>query len=226
MSLRSYLSPVCRLCRLSLEQTNYAFGVCDACQAWFAPRPRCQSCGLPTPIDTAICGDCLQHPPPWQRLYCLSDYVFPVQSWVWQLKYQRQFWLAAPLAKLLATRITQPAPVLISVPLHWRRQLWRGFNQTELLTHHLALALTCQAEPKTFKRHLATRPQRGLSQSQRQQNLAGAFLLQQIPTVEHVAIVDDVVTTGATVKQLTQLLLAAQVKKVDIYCLCRTPTPY
>ncbi len=78
---------------------------------------------------------------------------------------------------------------------------------------------------KLFSRIKATKQQQGLDKDQRKQNLHQAFKLNHRPKIKHVAIVDDVVTTGSTVQQLSQLLLEAGVETVDIYCICRTPEP-
>ncbi|HAS6252855.1 TPA: ComF family protein [Vibrio vulnificus] len=111
--------------------------------------------------------------------------------------------------------------------MHWRRQWLRGFNQSDVLAAQLARRLNRPFLAHAFTRLLHTPPQQGLNKQQRQRNLAGAFRLNRsalphaIP--KHVAIVDDVVTTGSTVRQLCQLLLAVGVESIDIYCLCRTP---
>jgi ComF family protein len=141
---------------------------------------------------------------------------------VHQLKYQRQFWLAEDLTPLLATRIIDPAPLIVPVPLHWRRQLWRSFNQSELLARHLATALNVNMDASLFRRTRATRNQHGLDRADRKRNLHHAFKLVRSQLPSHVAIVDDVVTTGSTVGLLSTLLKKAGVQQIDIYCICRT----
>ncbi|EOG7617444.1 TPA: ComF family protein [Vibrio cholerae] len=218
------LTPECHLCRLALD-TNSPFGVCSACQAWLEHGYRCARCGLPTltPIDQ--CGQCLSQPPPWRKLMCVGDYRFPLSDAVHQLKYQRQFWQAPRLAKLLATQINEPAPLLCSVPLHWRRRWLRGFNQSDLLARELANVLNIEYDHQLFARRRATPHQQGLSKAQRIHNLRDAFVLNHPPNQPHVAIVDDVVTTGSTIRHLCDLLLDVGVQSIDIYCICRTPEP-
>lgn len=220
----AWLTPSCTLCHLPLEQ-QAQHGTCHSCQAWYAPIPRCQRCGLPCLTITPQCGQCLRSPPPWQRLFCIGDYHFPLSHAIHQLKYQRQFWQARHLAARLAECIAEPAPLITCVPLHWRRQLQRGFNQSECIARPLAKHLGRQFDPHLFTRKRSTPAQQQLTKSQREKNLAGAFQRQSIPLVNHVAIVDDVVTTGSTIRQLCDLLLEVGIERIDIYCLCRTPEP-
>ncbi|MFM2588533.1 ComF family protein [Vibrio sp. TBV020] len=125
---------------------------------------------------------------------------------------------------LLLPRIDIPAEVVTSVPLHWRRKWRRGFNQSELLAASIAKRIERPYIP-LFERIRSTQQQKGLNRQQRHMNLNGAFKLKSSKTYRHVAIVDDVVTTGSTVQHLCKLLLDSGVKSVDIYCVCRTPDP-
>ncbi|MFD2016469.1 phosphoribosyltransferase family protein [Vibrio olivae] len=224
-TLASCIPRWCEICRLAIDPTDNHQPICQYCQRYFLTQPRCARCGLPTLQSVAMCGQCLRHPPPWQRVVCVGDYQPPLAAFVQQLKYQRQFWLAPWLAQLLAVRVDHPPPIITCVPLHWRRHWWRGFNQSELLAMHLAQQLDCQFEPRLFRRQKHTLPQQGMNKAQRKRNLRHAFTIDKPPSYPHVAIVDDVMTTGSTVYHLSQLLLASGVKSIDIYCLCRTPEP-
>nr|WP_234976453.1 phosphoribosyltransferase family protein [Vibrio quintilis] len=190
---------------------------------WFEPKPRCQRCGEPAIEPVSQCGQCLTNPPPWHRLYCLGDYTFPLNTYIRRVKYQRQFWHLSPLCQLLTHQISDPAEQLISVPMHWQRYLYRGFNQSDLIAYHLSRLLHISYTPGTVKKNHATQPQQGQSRKSRLLNLKTAFSLQQIPDKFHVAIVDDVVTTGTTVGKICRLLEDSGVTKIDIYCLCKTP---
>ncbi|NOH80864.1 ComF family protein [Vibrio sp. RE86] len=217
------LLPVdCELCRLPLNKEEGPF--CHCCLEHFQPQPRCQRCGLPTAVNMAMCGLCLVKPPLWQGIYCVGDYQAPLSDYVHRLKYERQFWQATKLSQLLSPRIDHPADVVTSVPLHWARHWARGFNQSELIAIELAKQLNRPYQP-LFRRTRATPQQKGLNKQQRQHNLDAAFELKSDISASHVAIVDDVLTTGSTVHHLCKLLLDAGVKTVDIYCICRTPEP-
>lgn len=175
--------------------------------------------------DNTRCGKCLAEPPPWQRLFTLGDYDFPLAGEIKRFKDKGELWHVDALSQLLAQRISAPAPLITSVPLHWRRYLSRGFNQSDILARRLAKHLQCDADGRVFRRISNAGSQRGQDKLHREHNLKGAFVLNKKPKVKHVAIVDDVVTTGSTVRQLCQLLLEVGVESIDIYCICRTPAP-
>lgn len=225
------VTPQCHLCKLPKLPQDAHPKWCNHCLMHFAQQHRCQRCGIKLDIDAIVCGECLKKPPPWQRLYCVGDYDFPLSHYVHQMKYSGQFWLSRDLVKLLVTQIDHPAPIITSVPLHWQRYIHRGFNQSTNLANALAQELHCQSLT-LFRRRRATPTQQGLSKTQRQRNLRNVFSLRNKDVMKviakgdaHVAIIDDVVTTGSTVYQLCQLLLEVGVKRIDIYCICRTPEP-
>ncbi|MFW8629073.1 ComF family protein [Vibrio natriegens] len=224
------LGSQCGLCRLPLKtaQSPNALRWCSHCFQYLNPIRRCQHCGLAmqeTERSDTVCGECLAEPPPWQRLITLGDYAFPLSREVQRFKDHGESWHVEALTQLLAARISSPATLITSVPLHWRRYLSRGFNQSDVLARHLAAHLHRHFDPKVFRRIQYADSQRGHTKTQREQNLQGAFILNKKPMYKHVAIVDDVVTTGSTVRQLCQLLLEVGVESIDIYCICRTPAP-
>ncbi|MGB2079845.1 MAG: ComF family protein, partial [Vibrio sp.] len=196
--LRLLPAPECHLChhKFELTQTAKPRLWCNKCfehlldeQAALCPR-----CGLPSKNAPNICTKCLASPPPWDRLYCISDYQSPLKSYIQQFKHQRAFWLAPNLAALLAHKIPQIAPILIPVPLHWRRLGWRGFNQSEYLATALRKHFICHHSQKSHlcnklvMRQAATASQQGLNLKQRQINLKQAFRLTQPIAFKHVAI--------------------------------------
>lgn len=222
-TIHSAFAQECQLCHLSIGPEEQGYAWCQSCLQYFIPSPRCQRCGLPTLTETLQCGECLSSPPLWHSLYCVGDYKFPLITYIHKLKYKREFWQAKSLASLLAPQISSPAALITSVPLHWQRQLFRGFNQSAVLAFQLSNLLHVPYDNQIVKRVRSTPHQQGLSKLQRKRNLKNAFALKKPITHEHIAIVDDVVTTGSTMHQLCLLMLDAGVKKIDIYCICRTP---
>ncbi|MGL4735022.1 MAG: ComF family protein [Enterovibrio sp.] len=211
----------CILCHNSLENSDLTRPWCDSCQAELPRTARCQKCGLETERDCNGCSQCINLVLPWDSLSCISRYDYPYDKLLHRFKYQGQFWLAKPLAKMLAKEIIFPAPQLLAVPMHWQRRVARGFNHSQLLATHLAAELQVSCAANVLERTRATRPQQMLSRQQRLTNLKNAFKINGV-CVKHVAIVDDVVTTGATVKAIAQELKLAGVEKIDVYCLART----
>ncbi len=224
------LGSQCGLCRLPLDNSSAPNPLrwCKHCFQSLTAIARCPSCGLtmkPEEKNHTRCGKCLTEPPPWQRLFTLGDYDFPLAREVQRFKDNGEMWHVDALAQLMAERITTPAPLITSVPLHWRRYLSRGFNQSDVLARRLAKHLHSDFDNQILRRIRYADSQRGQDKLHREHNLKGAFIVNKKPLSKHVAIVDDVVTTGSTVRQLCQLLLEVGVESIDIYCICRTPAP-
>lgn len=222
--IKRHSTALCLLCGLTIDPTVGETLWCRYCLALFRPVPRCQRCGLKTYSSVSLCGHCLTDPPPWHRLFCVGEYQEPLSSYVHKLKYSGKYQVAYELGYLLAQTIIDPAPVITTVPLHWWRFLQRGYNQSFLLANSLEkhLAGATRVDPTIFRRRRSTVSQKGLDKVQRVRNLKDAFRMQNPPNQPHIAIVDDVVTTGSTVRQLCDFLLEVGVETIDIYCICRT----
>lgn len=160
----------------------------------------------------------------------VSSYTPPLSHLVHQMKFSHRPELAQALARLLFlavrdARRMQPLPVpdlLVNVPLWPRRQWRRGYNQSDLLCRQLAHWIGCRYEPAALKRTRMTRVQHQLSARLRKRNLKNAFRLELPVQGLHMVIVDDVVTTGSTVAEISQLLLRNGAATVQVWSLCRT----
>ena len=220
---------LCWLCRMPLALPHS--GICSVCcRTVRLTENMCPQCGLPATSPILPCGRCLQKPPPWQRLVAVSAYAPPLSTLIHQLKFSRRPELAAALARmqLLAIldarrtmRLTLPDRI-VSVPLYSRRQWQRGFNQSELLSRPLARWLGCRYASNALSRIRPALTQHFLTARQRRRNLKNAFRLELPLDGLHMAIVDDVVTTGSTVAEITRLLLQGGAATVQVWCLCRT----
>ena len=220
---------LCWLCRMPLALAHW--GICSCCARTLPLKvPVCPRCALPTLSRTLPCGRCLQKMPPWQQMVTVSGYTPPLSQLVHQMKFSRRPEMALALARLLLlavrdARRTRHCPVpdmLVSVPLWQRRQWRRGYNQSDLLCRPLARWLGCRYEPAALTRTRMTRIQHQLSARLRKRNLKNAFRLELPVQGLHMVIVDDVVTTGSTVAEMSQLLLRNGAATVQVWCLCRT----
>ena len=219
---------LCWLCRLPLRVAVH--GLCSPCLRALPPLPiLCPRCGLPAASSRVACGRCLRSPPPWQALVCVSDYQPPLRRWVHQLKFSGVTALRVMLARLLLlswldahrTRgLTRP-DLLLCVPLHKSRACRRGYNQAALLAQPLARWLGCEFCDGVRRRRRGAL-QHQLPASQRRRNVRGAFRLEIDLRGRHIALIDDVVTTGHTVGEIGRILLAQGAASVQIWCLCRT----
>ncbi|WP_058910393.1 DNA utilization protein GntX [Entomohabitans teleogrylli] len=219
---------LCWLCRMPLAVAGW--GICSICQQSLTPPPHCPRCGLEAITHPLPCGRCLLKPPPWQRLIYVDDYRAPLNVLVQRLKFSAATALAPALSRLLLCQLlaarrdgTLRLPdCIIAVPLHQTRGWRRGFNQSDLLARPLARWLGCRYQPGGLKRRRRTAIQHQLSASARSDNLRGAFTLEFPVRDLHIAIVDDVVTTGSTVAEISRLLLRNGAATVQVWCLCRT----
>lgn len=204
--------------------------VCSGCETDL-PRLEhaCPDCALPVPLPQT-CGDCLKNPKPFQRTLCAFRYEAPVDVLIQRLKRRDPHIISRYLAPWLLNRIdaqytAQSLPeLLVPVPVHWRDRLRRGFNQTEHLAHCLGRELQIPVACVAKKKHAAI-PQKSLRRAARLANLKGSFNCSADLQGQHVAIIDDVITTGGTVTRMTECLLLAGAASVDIWALARTPKP-
>lgn len=224
-----------QFCLLCDEPSGAPHALCHACELdlpWLGEH--CSCCALPLVASAQTCGACQRHAPAFGRVVAPWRYDFPIDSLVTRFKHQAKW----PLGRLLAERCAEhlrstfdqgmPRPdALLPVPLAPRRLRRRGFNQAAWLADWLGAELRLPVRDDLLRRPLDTAAQQGLDASQRRRNLRGAFTLSDPAAVDgaHLALVDDVLTTGATADALARLLRRAGAARVDVYCLARTPAP-
>jgi ComF family protein len=222
-------------CLLCDEHTDNGQTICSCCEAelpWLGGH--CQVCALPLPGHGLMCGACLQKPPSFTRVEVPWRYAFPIDSLITRFKHQAKWPLGRLLGELLSQHLQHafdeglPRPdLLLPVPLADKRQRQRGFNQAGLLTEWLSANLQLPVQAHWLERVIDTPAQQQLDAATRKRNLRKAFTLTPDSAVSgrHVALVDDVLTTGATAESLARLLKKAGAARVDVYCLARTPKP-
>ncbi len=204
----------------------------DICQDCEAPLPRlgshCRRCALPLPnLDQTLCGQCQLQPPPFQRVVAIYLYQYPIAELIAGFKYKKQLSYGRTLSKIalkgFVSAYSGDMPdIITATPLHWRRRLKRGFNQSEHIASYLAKALGIRSLP-LLKRCQFTPPQQQLDAQQRRHNLSRAFAATSALKGQSVAVVDDVMTTGATATEISKVLLKAGAGEVHIWVLARTP---
>jgi ComF family protein len=214
-------------------------GQCELCRRWQTGRlcrdcappvstPRCTGCGLRLAGAELRCGACLAAPLPFERCCCAVDYLAPWDRLIVGFKYHGQIDLAGVLAERLQAGLDGAAQawpdLVLPVPLAQERLAERGYNQAWELARRVAMRLQRPASARLLTRPLARAPQAGLGREQRRRNLQGAFAvaLPQAVAGRRIALVDDVLTTGATAAEATQALLAAGAAAVQVWALART----
>jgi len=217
---------VCALCG---AQAQSACGLCCGCRGDLPyGGPCCRRCALPL-VGADLCGRCQRRPPPYYRVYAPFLYQAPIDGLIYGAKYHQRLSDARSLGVLLAEYVAglgdDKPQVIIPVPLHGRRLRERGYNQALEIARLPARALGVRLDVGCCVRTRATSPQAQLGSRARRRNIKGAFALARAPQGRHVAIVDDVMTTGGTVAEMAGVLSRAGVARVDIWVCARAPFP-
>jgi ComF family protein len=226
------LPGLCVLCR-----AWHPHGICRPCLDRFAPRqPRCATCACLTPIDTQRCGQCLSQATAFTRCITGADYLAPWDRLITAFKFHQQVELAGALSQVIEHAVrrapaldgaSRPPALLLPVPLARERLRERGYNQSWQLARRLARRIGIAATPSLLQRSRDTAHQIGMTRAERERNLRDAFWVEpkERATLDgrHVALVDDVLTTGATAHAAALTLLRAGAARVDVWVAARTP---
>ena len=194
----------CLLCGADAERDL----ICAGCSADLppTPSPACPQCGEAT-THGERCGACLKDPPAFARTVALFRYEFPVDRVIHALKYAHRLPVAAWLGERLAERLADDPPELVvPLPLHPARLRERGFNQSAEIARALARYLTRPLDAHSVVRTRATPPQAGLPLKERGGNVRGAFECRSDLGGRSVLLVDDVMTSGATLRECARIL--------------------
>ncbi|MBY6187873.1 ComF family protein [Marinobacter hydrocarbonoclasticus] len=201
-------------CFLCQQPCTGGQGLCDVCLDDGEPGPLCLGCSRPLPAPVPWrCGTCLSKKR-WRPLVCAYPYHHPLGYLAGAIKIHRRLSLLPPLCNALAQRIEAlwqlgaiPRPgALLAVPMHKDKLPLRGFNHSVLIARALGRRLNIPViEGRVIKQRM-TLDQHGLSGTQRRQNLKGAFRVTEGPTLNNLALVDDVITTGTTFASLAATL--------------------
>ncbi len=219
--------PMCAVCQKPLDSD----GLCPECfkNLKFITPPYCPICGRPLPFETPgdlTCAVCLKKRPPYAKMRSICVYNDGIKPLLLGFKHGRRFDYIPLLVRLLKQAdpsLFTENEVFISVPLHWTRLMKRGYNQAALLAGELAKTYHKTYDPGVLKRRRLTRSQGHLSPDQRRQNVAGAFYVPKSADVKdkNVLLIDDVITTGATVAGCVRALKRAGAKSVSVLSIAR-----
>lgn len=188
----------------------------------------CPRCALPLPPHVPPaqwCGRCIRRQPPFTETITALTYEPPINRLIGMLKFHQKLHLVKPLSGLLMERLeacdARP-DLLVPVPLHPLRLRERGFNQSIELARELARHCHLAYDWRICRRIKQTRAQSALSMEERRKNLSNAFQVCADIQGSHLVVVDDVITTGATVTELSKALQKAGAKRVDVWAVART----
>ena len=218
------LTQDCLLC----GQTGGGEILCRACADDLPrlPSPRCPCCALPTAAGE-LCGRCLAHPPHYDRTLAAFNYGFPLDKLIQSFKYGHRLSLSAYFGRELLDA-AQPAAaslnldMIVPLLLHYARLRERGFNQALELARPVAAGLGLPLDTGVCVRTRATPPQAGLPWKEREHNIRGAFACLRDLSGQRVLLIDDVMTTGASLDECARTLKLHGAAEVTLLIVART----
>ncbi len=224
--LPRYCLPLSCHCVLCLQPSERDIALCFACERqlpWL--KNPCTRCGISVAPPFTVCPQCMHQPPPFERLSSLFDYAWPLDRFIAKLKYGAHLPFGKMLGTLLATHLEVPQRVdcLLGMPLHPHRQQERGFNQSFEIAQEIAKRTQLPFDRRSCTKVIDTPSQAALTANQRAHNLSQhAFAISKDFSAKHVLVIDDVVTTMATISAFSRALKHHGVSTVEIWSVCRT----
>ncbi len=211
----------CLACEVFCEAPGAAF--CETCEIglWQTRRPWCERCGRPLegrPEDYRVCLGCAEDPPPFDRLMAAYFYGGPLADAVISFKHRGHAEYGGRLGKMMVAALASELPavdLVVPVPLYPKRARQRGYNQAAILAEVAARAVRAQSR-EVLRRVIDTGSQRGRSRQERFEELSGAFEIGRKSDVagRTILLVDDVVTTGATMRQCATTLRSRDARRI------------
>lgn len=230
LAVDAVLPPVCLSCGTVVAEPG---SLCPSCweRIGFLGEPHCPSCGHPFDLDpgaATLCGPCLAEPPPWRRARAVFRYDESSKPLVLRFKHADRLEGAPAFARWMAragAELVAEADVIVPVPLHPLRLLARRYNQAALLALALGKLAGKPVAPDLLSRKRRTPAQGHMTREERRANVRGAFAVRDrykpLLTGKTVLLIDDVLTTGATVGECAKVLARAGAAQVDVLTLGR-----
>lgn len=228
-ALDMLLPPQCLSCRAIVAEPGTLCGACFA-KIRFLSAPCCAVCGMPFAFDPggadALCASCIRDRPAYDRARAVFRYDDASRGLILAFKHGDRIDAAPAYARWLLRaggELVAAADCIAPVPLHWTRLFRRRYNQSALLANALARLAGRPAVPDLLRRRRRTPSQGGLGRAERIRNVRGAFAARARAEVadKRILLVDDVLTTGATVEACASVLLKAGASAVDVLTLAR-----
>ncbi|SEL48101.1 ComF family protein [Nitrosovibrio tenuis] len=218
--MQSWFRKKCLLCEATSDGD-----FCRPCRDSLPHLPTdiCMVCALPVK-GSQVCGACLAHPPAFDRSIAAFEYAFPVDALLQGLKYRANLAMARVLADLLIARIgpVELPECVVPMPLHPVRLRERGFNQALEIARHVSKNTGVMLLPDVCQRIRDTPSQTVLPWKERERNIRGAFTCEADLEGKHIAVLDDVMTTGATLNELAKVLRRRGAARVSGWVVART----
>jgi len=232
-----FLPADCKICGQALEPLNFSY-ICENCwdRVKLLKMPHCSRCAKPFPaslasreISSLLCAECSQDSSPFKKIFAPTLYEGVMKEAIHLLKYRRKKGIMKRLEKILKVYFFQTDlpfskfDLVVPVPLHRKKLKERGFNQAELLAKVIATHFGLKLVKNNLQKVKATKSQTSLSKKKRIENIKGAFQFRNKDKfrAKKILLVDDVYTTGTTVREAARVLKKARVREVYIFTLAR-----
>ncbi len=219
-------------CILCEARTRRNLDLCRDCERdlpWLTKQ--CYRCALPLASPDPVCGACISSPPPFEHCFAAFEYADPIDRLIREFKNNQQLLTGKVLASLLASAFSfyhhadDWPDLLVPVPLHRSRLRRRGYNQAAEIADVIADQCNLHLDGQLCRKIRETQDQKTLDVHARRANIRGAWQLDRRVEGLRIALIDDVVTTGATASELAGLLLRGGAASVHVIALARTPRP-
>lgn len=218
----------CPVCNKEAHDSS-ALPLCPDCWGSITPYrgPACRQCGVPTvSVHTGLCQSCIADPPAFSRAISYGIYEGALKEAIHLLKFNKHRRLAKPLAELLAEFDLAGSDALIPVPVHLNQLRQREFNQTALIAKHLGKLIHIPLMIDGLKKVKDTAAQIDVDRKERLRNLKKAFAAAETVKGRRILLLDDVITTGATMRECAQTLTKAGAAEVTVVALARSMPKY
>jgi len=222
----------CVICGIVLYN-NEKIRICSEClsRISFVKTPICSCCGLPFVNYEGtdhLCGECVSSKQYFSVVRSVGEFKQPLMDAIHRFKYKGEISVGETLGRLMAgfeynSFSLEGYSLILPVPLHQRRLKERGFNQSVILAREIASRYSIGLDFRTLKRTIHTKPQTGLGKKQRSTNVKGSFIVTDREKIdgERVVLIDDVYTTGSTVRECARILIKNGVEEVAVLTLAR-----
>ncbi len=233
-SLDFILPPQCLQCHTLVLQQG---GLCANCwqKISFISKPFCKSCGFPfdLPLELeSICGPCARKTPPFTRARAAVYYNETSKPMILRFKHGDALHMTPLFTEWLyqaGHELLQQADYIAPIPLYWSRLVYRGYNQAAILSHKLSKKAKIVHAPDLLERKKRTPSQGNLTAKERDKNVSNAFKLNkkyhQLIHDKYILLIDDVLTSGATVRACAKVLKKSGAKQIDVLTLARVIKP-
>jgi ComF family protein len=216
-------------CILCADPSLRKQDLCEACYQFLPSiHQACQRCAKVITADKMTCGSCLTTEPPFDIAYAAYLYAPPLSNLILDLKFRHSLVNARILGELLVKKISEewyqnrPMPeAIFPVPLHKTRMIERGFNQAVEIARPIARTFKIPLLASACIRTKNTQPQATLAIKDRTHNIKNAFAVAQTFSYRHVAVIDDVITTGHTISEFCKTLKKSGLERIDVWCCAR-----